>query len=165
MLEHRNNASWSIINAGHGEFHASILCYDTFAKGRFTVLNIPDMPSEIYALPTQVLTCIRQELDVAGVWIDAPAGISLFTYDNDSFGVYCYTWDGCCPVDFDIHVKGEAEKLVRIQDSDRPNPWTSFPLEPVCTRRIDFRSEEKETVFHLRILPGDFAFFEIKRCG
>ena len=30
LLEHRNNASWSIVNAGHGEYHESILCYDTY---------------------------------------------------------------------------------------------------------------------------------------
>ncbi|MBP5794078.1 MAG: hypothetical protein J6W46_10635, partial [Spirochaetaceae bacterium] len=61
LLEHRNNAAWSIMNAGPGEYHESILCYDTYGKGRFTVLNLPEMPSKLYSLPPQVLTAIRKE--------------------------------------------------------------------------------------------------------
>ena len=160
LIEHRNNATWSILNAGHGEYHESILCYDTFGKGRLTILNVPDMPSRLYELPSQVLTQIRQELDATGVTIDGVAGVSLFVYDNNTFGLYCHTWDGCTPQEFDIHIKGEVKELHRVLDGEKPMPWNSFPLMPVCTRRISMRSQEKETLFHTRIQPGDFWFFK-----
>ena len=161
-IEHRNNATWSLMNAGHGEYHESILCYDTYGKGRLTILNVPDMPSRLYDLPVPVLTQIRQELDVCGITIDGGAGVSLFAYDNKTFGLYCHTWDGCVPQEFDIHVKGEVKELRRLSDGSKPMPWDKVSLEPVGIRKINMHSEEKETLFHVRVQPGDFNFFEIK---
>ena len=161
LLEHRNNATWSIMNAGHGEYHESILCYDTYGKGRLTTLVLPDMPSRIYELPATVLTSIRKELSVSDLWIDAPAGVSLFTYDNKTFGLYAYTWDGCKPVEFTIYIKGEHKVLKRITDSENPLPWKSFPLPVKSTHPLDFRTKEMVSEFHVRMTPGEFDFFEI----
>lgn len=162
LIEHRNNASWSKMNAGHGEYHESILFYDTYCKGRLTILNVPDMPSKIYDLPQKVLSVIRQELDTTGIRLDGVNGVSLFAYDNKTFGLYCYTWDGCAPQEFDIHIKGDVKELRRLGDGQRQMPWERFSLEPVCVRKINPHSEEKETLFHVRLQPGDFIFFEIK---
>jgi hypothetical protein len=150
------------MNAGHGEYHESILCYDTYGKGRLTTLVLPDMPSKIYELPAEVLKAIRQELEVSDIWIDAPAGVSLFTYDNKTFGVYAYTWDGCTPVEFNVYVNGEHKTLKRIADSDNPSPWKNFPIPAKCTHPKSFRSEDVVTEFHGRITPGDFEFFEVE---
>ena len=164
LLEHRNNATWSVMNAGHGEYHESVLCYDTYGKGRLTILNLPEMPSRIYDLPPQALTQIRRELEVSGIWIDGAAGVSLFTYDNKTFGLYCHTWDGCTPQEFFVHVKGEANQLKRLNDGSPAMPWSSFPMEKIYSRPLDPRNpaSEKESVFYVRIQPGDFCFFQIQ---
>ena len=161
LLEHRNNATWSMMNAGHGEYHESILCYDTYGKGRLTILSVPDMPSKIYELPAQVLTTIRQELEVSGIWIDAPAGVSLFTYDNKTFGVYCYTWDGCTPQEFTVYVKGEHKALKLIPDSDVKSPWLPPAIPVKSVHPISFRNKEMISEFFGRITPGEFMFFEV----
>ncbi|MCR4949047.1 MAG: hypothetical protein K6A15_07835 [Treponema sp.] len=155
VLEHRNNATWSIMNAGHGEYHESILCYDTYGKGRFTILTLPEMPSKLYSLPAPVLTTIRKELDACDMWIDGNSGVSLFCYDNKTFGLYCYAWDGCSPQEFQLHIKGKASELVRIPDSDAPAMFKPQVLKPVY-------SNDEETVFYGRVTPGDFDFFEIR---
>ena len=162
LLEHRNNATWSLMNAGHGEYHESILCYDTYGKGRLTTLVLPDMPSKIYELPAKVLTAIRQELAVSDIWIDGPAGVSLFTYDNKTFGLYAYTWDGCTPMEFTLYIKGEHKTLKRIADSDTPSPWKNFPIPAMCTHPLNFHSKEVVTEFHARVTPGDFEFFSVE---
>ena len=171
MLEHRNNATWSIMNAGHGEYHESILCYDTYGKGRFTILTIPQMPSKLYKLPDSVLTAIRKELDVSGIWIEGGPGFSLFTYDNKTFGIYCYTWDGCKPVDIKIHIKGKIKKLSRIPDSEWPELFKLKVIEPLyvkeglvpgVTGSKGGLDAQAETVFFWRITPGEFDFFEIQ---
>ncbi len=158
LLEHRNNSSWSIINAGHGEYHESIMMFDTYGKGRFLV-------------PTEVLTSIRYELTGNGkVWIDAEYGVSLFTYDNDTFGLYCYTNDGCKPVDFNIHIKtklcenneGDIKGLEILKDVEEDNPWRPKELKPFYTRPIGWHSKDGEAVFHTRMIPGDWQFFKIK---
>lgn len=162
LLEHRNNATWSKVNAGHGEYHESLVMFDTYGKGCFEVINLPEMPSRIRDLPAEVLTVLRYELLGNGsTWIDCGYGISLFTYDNDTFGIYCYTNDGCSPMDFNIHIKGKAKELVILPETnDSHGPKT---LKPLYTRDLEWNSKEKETVFHGRIIPGDFQFFKIKK--
>ena len=161
LLEHRNNATWSIMNAGHGEYHESILCYDTYGRGRFTVLCTPQMPSKLYDLPAPVLTAIRRELDATGIWIDGGSGVSLFTYDNKTFGLYCYAWDGCTPQEFHVHIKGRVKEIVRISDSDRPEMFRPQVIKPLYVKESPDGSTT-ETVFYGRVTPGEFDFFEIK---
>lgn len=164
LLEHRNNASWSKANAGHGEYHESIIMFDTYGQGIFEIINLPDMPSRIKDLPEQVLSNIRYELLGEGnVWISGPYGISLFTYDNDTFGLYCYTNDGCAPVDFNIHIKGKVNALEFINDSPEPPRFRPSEIPPLYTHPLDWKSKEEESVFRTRLIPGDFQFFRIKR--
>ena len=155
LLEHRNNATWSILNAGHGEYHESLIMYDTYGKGKFEIINLPEMPSRIKDLPTDVLCVMRKELIGEGkVWIDCGYGVSLFTYDNETFGLYCYTNDGCAPLNFNIHVNGKISKLEKIPETDEENPWWKKDVEPLY-------SNDKESVFPIRMIPGDFAFFKM----
>ena len=164
LMEHRNNASWSKINAGHGEYHESIVMYETYGKGLFEVITLPDMPSRIRDLPADVLTAIRYELSGDGkVWLDGGYGVSLFTYSNDTFGLYCYTSDGCAPMDFNVHIKGEIKSLNIIPDTDEPNPWQKNEILPLYNQKIEPWKDDKETVFHMRLIPGDFAFFKINK--
>ncbi len=160
LLEHRNNATWSIMNAGQGEYHESILCYDTYGCGRFTVLCTPEMPSKLYDLPAPVLGAIRKELDPSGIWIEGGSGVSLFTYDNKTFGLYAYTWDGCAPQDITLHIKGKVSELRRIPDSDRPAMFKPQILKPLYVAAE--KQEQEESVFYGRVTPGEFDFFEIK---
>lgn len=166
LLEHRNNATWSITNAGHGEYHESIMMFDTYGKGRFQVMVLPDMPSRIRELPEEVLTSMRTELLGEGkVWIDGAYGVSLFTYDNNTFGLYCYTNDGCAPVDFNIHIKGDIKEIIPISDSEEKNPWKDKPSECVSQLKNrwkgkDGEEEILESIFHVRMIPGDFQFFK-----
>lgn len=162
LLEHRNNATWTKLNAGHGEYHEGIVMYDTYGTGCFEVINLPDMPSRIKDLPQEVLSQIRGEF-LDDVIIDGTNGVSLFTYDNGTFGLYCYTNDGCAPVDFNIRINGEVS-LMPVSDSDKMNPWMAKAIKPVSV--VDkyppyMRKDEKESIFHLRMIPGDWKFIKI----
>ena len=164
LLEHRNNATWSKANAGHGEYHESIIMFDTYGEGIFEVINLPDVPSRIRDLPHEILTAIRYELLGEGkVWISGGPGVSLFTYDNDTFGVYCYTNDGCSPVDFDIHIKDKVSALEFINDSPEVPKFRPSEIPPLYVHPLDWKSREEESVFRTRLIPGDFQFFRIKR--
>ena len=137
--------------------------YETYGKGIFEVINLPDMPSRIRDLPDDVLTAIRYELTGEGkIRIDGGYGVSLFTYDNNTFGLYCYTNDGCAPVDFNIHIKGKCKLLSVLSDGEEASPWKIKEIKPLYTQPVEWRSKEVETVFHTRMLPGDFQFFRCK---
>ena len=55
-------------------------------KGRFYVLTIPESFDDLYHLPQEVLSQIRREMmaDIP-VYLDSPAKICLFAYDNNTF--------------------------------------------------------------------------------
>lgn len=150
LLEHRNNASWSLMNVGQGDIHGSVLLRDTYGKGELITLNIPDMYSDLKAYPREALTRIRAELLGQGkVYLDAPGQISLFTYDDGSFGIYTYTADGCAPTEIEVHVKADVNCLQRI-GSKYDREQRDFVRYAFC---------DGESIFKLRAEPGKFMFF------
>lgn len=147
VLEHRNNASWSLLNAGVGDHHASIMLRDTFGKGQLITLVVPDLYSMLKELPQTVLTKMRFELKGnSDIFIDAPAQISLFTYDNDTFGIYSYTSDKCKPARVQVHISGNIEELQEIPAGKELKPY-------YCTA--------DETVFEIKTIPGSFYFYKL----
>jgi hypothetical protein len=69
-----------------------ILLSCNYSKGKFYVLTIPNDPADLYALPPAALTVIRAALGSdEPIRIDnAPAQVSLFRYDNNTFIVQNY---------------------------------------------------------------------------
>jgi hypothetical protein len=60
-------------------------------KGRLYVLTIPENQSDLYQLPQEVLSQIRRDLmREIPVYLDSPAKICLFTYDNNTFVTRSY---------------------------------------------------------------------------
>ena len=53
---------------------------------RLSIRNRPDNPGDLYELPQPVMKAIRGYLQADfPVRLDAPARVSLFAYDNDTF--------------------------------------------------------------------------------
>ncbi|MDR0948475.1 MAG: hypothetical protein LBM69_03015 [Lachnospiraceae bacterium] len=147
IVEHRNNASWSLINAGDGAQHASLLLRDPYEKGELLTLVLPDLCSDIAKLPRPVLNRIRREMKGAGrLWIDAPPQISLFTYDNDTFGIYSYAGDGAAPATIELHITGNAASITEIDGRQVLSPLYQL---------------DSETVFRMHTQPGEFKFYKI----
>ncbi|MDR0909943.1 MAG: hypothetical protein LBM77_09280 [Spirochaetaceae bacterium] len=148
MLEHRNNASWSLINAGRGDAHSSILLRDTYGKGELLILNVPDLYSQIKELPREVLKRIRAELSCGDIYLDAKPGVSIFTYDNDTFAVYTYTASSGAAAFPDIakvHIKGKKTALRNIAGAKKIKPL--------------YQTDE-ESIFEIDIIPGEFEFYQ-----
>lgn len=145
-LEHRNNASWALMNAGYQGIHGGILLLDTYGKGKMLTLNIPDMYSNLCQYPKEALKKIRYEMLGGGkVYLDAPANISLFTYDNQTFGIYAYAYQDSIPRDIEIHVCGDVDKLYLLPDK----------------KEVDvLYKKDGESVFTCNIEPGTFLFYQ-----
>jgi hypothetical protein len=162
LLEHRNNASWSLMNAGNGSQHGSILLRDTFGKGELITLVAPDLFSDLRKLPEAALFRIRSELQTAGttagdVIIELPEGsgakVSLFIYDNKTFGLYSYTCGGSAPELVRVHIRGgNAITTIPFTGNTRHGGAAAETITPL------YKNAE-EQVFDLRLDPGDFAFY------
>ncbi|MDR1216627.1 MAG: hypothetical protein LBK25_08095, partial [Treponema sp.] len=161
LLEHRNNATWSLINAGSGDCHSSILMRDTLGTGEFITLTVPPLFSEVKKLPPEVLSRIREEF-YSDIFLESTIQASLFIYDNDTFGLYSFVSSDFSsrPAWVKVHIKGQVAKLVSIPSDGQ---IASFDGNEQSLDTPPLYSNEKETVFELRTEPGEFMFYKIAR--
>ena len=108
--------------------------------GHVWTLAVPDAFPDFYAMPEQALSRIRQVFPVEGVWLEGPARIGLFVYDNGSFIVYPFVMDGVQRQLVRLHVKGASSLRVMGQKSS---------LVPLYR-------EGDEAVFEVPVMPGKF---------
>lgn len=98
----QTNDAWPVVRGIANGGGAPLLLMDKYSHGLLYVLAIPENPSDLYALPQQALTQIKRYI-MAGfpVSMDAPAKVSLFTYDNKTFVVESFL-DAPAPVTISI---------------------------------------------------------------
>ncbi len=155
-LDHRNNASWSLMNGGDGDFHTSLLLQDTYGEGEMLTMVLPEMYSNIKHMPEAILRRIRYEFATdSKIYLEAPAGISIFTYDDGSFGLYSYACEGSKPVTVYVHMKKQVAAIKSIPEAEEASHWSDEKKE-----LKPWRQDELETVFAVPILPGDYKFFK-----
>ena len=140
VAEYRNNFSWGVVKAVRGEENIGFLFRDTYGKGELWTLAMPDAMPELYRLPSQVLSRLRQAFPVQGAWLEGGAGVSLFAYSNDSYIIYPYVTEKSQPQQVRLHVRGvEALEL----------PLYGKELKPLFTAG-------GEAVFELSVTPGEW---------
>jgi hypothetical protein len=88
QIQYLTNDSWELITclteySGCPLFHQA-----GYGRGNLNVLTIPDNFSDLYHLPEGVLAGIRALLlEDLYAWVDAPARVATFLYDNDTLVV------------------------------------------------------------------------------
>ncbi|MDD5327286.1 MAG: hypothetical protein PHY02_05670 [Phycisphaerae bacterium] len=85
-IKYLTNDSWEEISCLASGIGYPILHSADYAKSRLYVLTIPDNFGDLYNLPAEVLTQIREVLTQdLYVRVDGPSQVALFVYDNDTF--------------------------------------------------------------------------------
>ena len=86
IVHYLTNDSWEEISCMGGTTGTPLLHSAQYGYNKLYVLTIPDNFDDLYALPTEVLTRIR-EVVTKGLFVrlEAPGNVSLFLYDNDTF--------------------------------------------------------------------------------
>ena len=89
VLEFLTNDAWELVSGNSGDAGAPMFTAVTYGPGKLYILTIPDNVDDLYRLPRTVLAriadVVAQDLYVR---LDAPAKVSLFVYDNDTFIVH-----------------------------------------------------------------------------
>ena len=86
VMEYFTNDSFDLISCTSGTYGASVLHAASYGRGKLYILTVPDNYSDWFNLPAGVLTYIRKIfMKELYVLLDAPAQVSLFVYDNDTF--------------------------------------------------------------------------------
>jgi len=86
QVEYLTNDAWDQLSCmSQGNGYPVLLSAD-YAKGILYVLTIPDNFADLYNLPAEAITAIKEVMtrDLP-VSVEGPSGVSLFVYDNDTF--------------------------------------------------------------------------------
>jgi hypothetical protein len=87
QVKYFTNDAWEVVSAGRpltgGVSGYPILLRDTYSKGMLFVLTIPDDYGNLYDYPAEALNVIRRAMSKdVGAYIEGPAKVALFPYDN-----------------------------------------------------------------------------------
>ena len=112
-----------------------------------TTLCVPESFSDLKYLPVPMLSYMRREFRVNGVYLEGAPMISLFHYDNDSFILYPYLDRETHDTDIFLHVQ-DAKALTEVVSGKR--------VEPLYT-------EAGEAVFRIHAVVGKFRGYHVER--
>lgn len=87
QVKYFTNDAWEVVSAGRpltgGVSGYPVLLRDTYSKGMLFVLTIPDDYGNLYDYPAGALNVIRRAMSKdVGAYIEGPAKVALFPYDN-----------------------------------------------------------------------------------
>jgi len=86
-IQYLTNDSWELVSGmTQNDLGYPLLIQAGYAKGSLYVLTIPENFSDLYSVPPEVLTQIRNVLlrDLF-VRVESPGDVSLLVYDNNTF--------------------------------------------------------------------------------
>jgi hypothetical protein len=149
------NDAWPILRGLASGRGYPIMLMDHYSQGTLYLLNIPDNFNDLYNLPQAVLTNIRGNLmQRFPVRLDAPAQVSLFAYDNQTFIVQSFL-----PTATDVQVS-VAGRVAQLRDL-----VTGQPVAPLTAPAGRGRGGNRgnagpaRTTFTVHLPPHSYAVF------
>jgi hypothetical protein len=138
----QTNDAWPVVRGTANGRGAPLLLMNRYSKGTLYVLTIPENANDLYSLPQPTLTAIKQYI-MSGfpVLLDAPAKVSLFAYDNNSFVVESYLDS---PARVTIATLGEGTRLKNLatdQEVEGAPPETNGRHHGHASERTEFKIE------------------------
>jgi hypothetical protein len=93
-INYLTNDSWEEISCMGGTTGSPLLHVAQYGRGTLYILNIPDNFDDLYVLPLEVLTRIKETVTKdLFVRLESPAQVALFIYDNDTIIVESFLDD------------------------------------------------------------------------
>jgi hypothetical protein len=152
------NDAWGLVSAVENGNGYPILLMDKYSKGVLYVWTMPDDFRNLYALPPDVTTAIKDIVMMNFfVRIDGPSQISLFAYDNGAFVVESYL-PGQSEVK--VTIKGEFTKLRNLVTGEVISSYTPEPPKGFRRRRPD---NTPKSHFIVPMLPHSFSAFTAEK--
>ena len=144
-IRYATNDSWEVVSAltsGTRTTGTPILHSAKYSKGVLYVLTIPQAQGDLYSLPPEVLTAIRNVVcrDMP-VGLEAPGQVALFVYDNDTFIVESF--------------REGTGGMARVVTDGR----IAKLRELVTGRELTGQPRGDRTVFDVYLRPGGYSVF------
>lgn len=145
VMEFRNNSTWGALCKGVSDEEAyTLFAEDTYGDGQIYTITIPDKFSDIQYYPKEVLTRMRRQMRVNGVYLEGDPWVSLFVYDNNTVALYPYVDRNTHDTDVYLHalnteyiedvITGERIAPLYVKDND-----SVYRLRARCGRVAGYR--------------------------
>ena len=147
------NDSWSLVRAEANGNGFPLLLMNRYSKGVLYVWTMPDNFTDLYALPPEVTTAIKDYI-LRGfpVRLDGPAQVALFVYDNGAFIVQNFS---ATAADVKISTLGNTTKLKNIVTGKT----IDGALPPLHDWNRQNDNIEDRVSFSAHLLPHSYAVF------
>ncbi len=151
------NDAWALVRAMAGGRGYPILFLDRYGKGTLYVWVIPDNFNDLYRLPPEVVSGIKNYV-MRGfpVRLDGPGNVALFAYDNNTFIVESFL-----PVETSVRigVTGDKGKLRNLLTGE---VMAGRAQTPGGFGRGRPGGGERRMSFNLRLLPHSYSVFAVE---
>ena len=155
QIKYITNDSWEVVSAFDGTNGWPIIHRGDYAKGKFYVLTIPDNVTDIYQLPTDVLSKIKEILTPnMPALLEAPGNTSLFVYDNNTVIVESFTNEKM-PVKLRL-----SEEFSKAKDLISGKEITGEKKEYFQGRR---QPPVTKTVLNLELKPHSYLVLKLEK--
>lgn len=147
------NDAWPVVRGTANGRGVPLVLMDRYSKGTLYVLTIPDNFNDLYSLPADVLNQIRSYVMADfPVRIDAPAGVSLFAYDNHTFVVESF-------LDHDVAATAVLPQgMAKLSDLSSGQTISPSPEPPLPPTRRRYHPPQFAR-FAISLKPHSFAVF------
>jgi len=131
QVKYFTNDAWEVVSAGRpltgGVSGYPILLRDTYSKGTLFVLTIPDDFGNLYDYPAGALNIIRRAMSKdVGAYIEGPAKVALFPYDNRTLVVENFN-DEAVSINVVVNEKVPTLHNLLTDESYQPNAQQPAP--------------------------------------
>ncbi len=132
QVKYFTNDSWEVVSAGRplygGVSGYPVLLRNAYSNGTLYVLTIPDDFGNLYDYPAGALNVIRRFMSKGlDLYIEGPAKVALFPYDNRTFVVENFN-------DYPVTVKAcfnvETRTMENLETGEEIPADTAFELPP-----------------------------------
>lgn len=153
-IEFLTNDSWSLVRAEANGNGFPLLLMNRYSKGVLYVWTIPDNFNDLYSLPADVTSAIKNFI-MRGfpVRVDGPAEVALFPYDNDTFIVENFSANAA---DVKISTLEHATRLKNLVSGE-----TIEGKIPTLPHGWNWRNEtiEARVTFTVHLQPHSYTVF------
>lgn len=152
QVKYFTNDAWEVISAGRpltgGVSGYPILLRDTYSKGTLFVLTIPDDFGNLYDYPSGALNVIRRAMsNDIGAYIEGPAKVALFPYDNKTLVVENFNDEA---VSLNVVINQSVNCLQNLLTGENYQPQEQKPAQRRWSNRF-FGYPEGATVFSIQL--------------
>jgi hypothetical protein len=156
-IDFLTNDSWALVRAMSAGRGYPLLLMDRYSKGVLYVWTIPDNFNDLYRLPVEVTTALKNYI-MRGfpVQMDGPSQVALFAYDNGTFVVESFLPR---ETDVKLSVTAASARLRNLMTGLQidAQPSLSGP------ERFRARDRDKLSAFTVHLLPHSYSAFSIEK--